>query len=280
MGIFLRKLETLEDLEQMACLEQKVWAMNPVPLHQTLTVAKNGGVLIGAFDDNRMVGFVYSFPGFLKGETYLCSHMMGIDPAYQNQGLGYRSKMKQAEEAKQLGYSKIRWTYDPLESRNGYLNIAKLGAICSDYIENCYGEMNDELNKGLPSDRFNVEWLIDSPYLEQRHQLFNELPVQKEALLLEWELRGNGQPHAINKDGAFNKQTNIQYLFVPVPLQFQQIKQTDKELAFDWRFKTREVLTEAFAEGWAVVQVIRNASEPVQYYVLVKRETLNVSQQK
>jgi predicted GNAT superfamily acetyltransferase len=134
MGIFLRKLETLEDLEQMALLEQKVWAMNPVPLHQTLTVAKNGGVLIGAFDENRMVGFVYSFPGYLNGETYLCSHMMGIDPAYQNQGLGYRLKMKQAEEAKQLGYIKIRWTYDPLESRNGYLNITKLGAICSDYM--------------------------------------------------------------------------------------------------------------------------------------------------
>jgi predicted GNAT superfamily acetyltransferase len=143
-----------------------------------------------------------------------------------------------------------------------------------------YGEMNDELNKGLPSDRFNVEWLIDSPYLEQRHQLFRELSVQREAVLLEWELRESGHPHAIRNDSVLSKLTNFVYLFVPVPVQFQQIKQMDKELAFDWRFKTREVLTEAFAGGRAVAQVIRNASEPVQYYVLVNRETLNVQQQK
>lgn len=274
MGILLKKIETLAELEKISFLERKVWAMNPIPLHQTSTVAKNGGVVIGAFDGEQLIGFVYSFPGYANGETYLCSHMMGIDPAYQNQGVGYHLKMKQAEEAGKLGYQKIRWTYDPLESRNGYLNIAKLGAICSDYIENCYGEMTDELNKGLPSDRFNVEWMIRSPYQNQRHDLFAELSMQTDRMLLDWNLRTDGHPQAIRKEIDSRVFTNLSYLFIPVPIEFQQVKQNDIELAIDWRLKTREVFMKSFAEGWAVAHVIRYQKEPVQYYVLVKRDRL------
>jgi predicted GNAT superfamily acetyltransferase len=274
MGILLKKIETLAELEKISNLERKVWMMNPIPLHQTLTVAKNGGVLIGAFDGEQLVGFVYSFPGYADGEVYLCSHMMGIDSAYQNQGIGYRLKMKQAEEGAKNGYQKIRWTYDPLESRNGYLNIAKLGAVCSDYIENCYGEMTDELNKGLPSDRLNVEWMINSPYLQQRNPLFAALSLHQEATLLDWKLRPNGYPQALRKEIPLRGISNSSCLFIPIPVDFQQIKQIDLDLAIDWRVQTREVILQSFADGWAIAHVIRFKEEPVQYYVLVKKETL------
>ncbi|WP_134704221.1 GNAT family N-acetyltransferase [Ammoniphilus sp. YIM 78166] len=268
MGIWLKKLETLMEFQHMADLERRVWGMDPLPYHQTLTAAKNGGIVIGAFDQDQLVGFVYSFPGYANREAYLCSHMMGIDPGYRNQGIGYRLKMKQAEEAQKMGYKRIRWTYDPLESRNGYLNIAKLGAICSDYIENCYGEMNDELNKALPSDRFNVEWWIDHPHALQRK---DKLSVQADGLLLDWSLRSDGLPQAICKEVDSNPST---ILFVPVPEGFQQLKQRDSDLAIEWRLKTRKVFRQHFAEGWAVAHVLRQPEEPVQYYVLVKRESL------
>jgi predicted GNAT superfamily acetyltransferase len=272
MEISLKKVTTVPELEVVAELERKVWGAEPIPVHQTATAMKNGGIVIGAYDGDKLVGFSYGFAGFANGGTYLCSHMMGIDPDYQNQGIGYRLKIAQAEEARKIGYNKIRWTYDPLESRNAFLNIAKLGAICSDYIENCYGDMNDELNRGLPTDRFNVEWLIHSPHLEQRVAQFADVQVKEEQLLLGWEAREDGFPQATER--AIDWESGAEFLFVPTPISFQKMKKTERELAIDWRMRTRYVLSEAFASGWAVAHIIPANQEPVQHYVLVRREQL------
>ncbi|WP_027408411.1 GNAT family N-acetyltransferase [Anoxybacteroides tepidamans] len=274
MNISLRTIDTVEELQKMAQLEQNVWKSNPTPLHQTLTAAKNGGIVIGAYVEERMIGFVYSFPGYKNGQVYLCSHMLGIDESFRNRGIGYILKMKQAEEAKKLGYETIRWTYDPLESRNGYLNIVKLGAICSEYIENCYGEMNDALNHRLPSDRFNVEWKIGSDYLEERKQIFSNIHRSEEAEVLHWKIREDGEPEAFFSSDGWQSLLKQRMVFVPVPLHFQRLKEKDHQLALDWRHKTREVFVKLFREGWAVVHAIRNESEPVQYYVLIKRDKL------
>jgi predicted GNAT superfamily acetyltransferase len=270
----MQKINTIEGLEKMSQLEQKVWGATPIPIHQTLTAAKNGGIVIGAFVEERIVGFVYSFPGYKNGEVYLCSHTLGIDETFRNRGIGYMLKMKQAEEAMKLGYRKIRWTYDPLESRNGHLNIAKLGAICSEYIENCYGEMADELNKHLPSDRFYVEWWLGSPYLEERHRIFSQLEMLPERMALDWKEGRNGHPEAVQISSHWESFRHQPFLFVPVPLQFQQLKEKDKELALDWRYKTRDVFVRLFEQGWTVAHVFRKRNEPVQYYVLIQRHQL------
>jgi predicted GNAT superfamily acetyltransferase len=274
LNISYRKIETIEELQQMAHLEQRVWKASPIPLHQTLTAAKNGGIVIGAYEQERLVGFVYSFPGYRNGRVYLCSHMLGIDESFRNRGIGYMLKMKQAEEARKLGYNVIRWTYDPLESRNGYLNIVKLGAVCSEYIENCYGDMNDALNRRLPSDRFHVEWHIDSPYIEERKKIFSNFNGPIETKALRWKRRDDGEPEAIltHLDGAALRKE--QAVFVPVPLNFQQLKERDHQLALDWRYKTREVFRALFQEGWTVAHAFRHDNEPVQYYVLVERTKL------
>lgn len=274
LDILLRKIDTIEELQKMAQLEQHVWKANPTPIHQTLTVAKNGGIVIGAYVAEQMVGFVYSFPGYKNGEVYLCSHMLGIDEAFRNRGIGYMLKKAQAEEAMKAGYRNIRWTYDPLESRNGYLNIVKLGAVCSEYIENCYGEMNDALNKRLPSDRFYVKWHIGSAYLEERHRMFSQIHRSPEAEVLHWQERTNGEPEAVFPAKEWESFYDQPFLFVPIPLYFQQLKEKDHELALDWRYKTREVFTRLFQAGWAVAHVLRNENEPVQYYVLIERDKL------
>ncbi|WCK52354.1 GNAT family N-acetyltransferase [Aneurinibacillus sp. Ricciae_BoGa-3] len=279
MEVLFKKLETIKELEAMASLETRVWAMKPIPLHQTFTAAKNGGIVIGAYEGQQMIGFIYSFPGFAQGEPYLCSHMMGIDSDYQNRGIGYLLKMKQAEEARKLGYDKIKWTYDPLESRNAYLNIVKLGAICSEYIENCYGEMTDGLNRGIASDRFNVEWHINSPYLHKRI-LFANLSIQPDAMVLGWQLRKDGYPQALIKDLAVMSQSNLPFLFVSIPSEFQKIKQVDLELAVEWRLQTRRVFREAFAGGWMVCHAIRCTNCPIQYSVLIKKEKLSFNNSK
>src|SRR5690606_18217859 len=122
-----------------------------------------GGLLIGAFIGDRAVGFQYSFAGFDGKKPYLCSHMLALLPEYRHSGLGSALKWRQAEMAREIGYDWIQWTFDPLESRNAYLNIRKLGGMVSTYWENCYGEMKDSLNAGLPTDRFRLDWWINSP---------------------------------------------------------------------------------------------------------------------
>ncbi|MDQ3885024.1 MAG: GNAT family N-acetyltransferase, partial [Thermoproteota archaeon] len=112
MELTIKTVTDIEDFEKVHKLDLKIWGVDPVPTHQTMTAAKNGGFVIGAFDGEKCIGFQYSFAGFKDGEAYLCSHMMGIDPDYQNQGIGSRLKHRQAELATEMCYRKIRWTYD------------------------------------------------------------------------------------------------------------------------------------------------------------------------
>lgn len=274
MEITIKTLEAIEDFEKVQELDLKIWGADPVPSHQTMTAAKNGGFVIGAFHGESCVGFQYSFAGFKDGEVYLCSHMMGIDPDYRNQGIGSRLKQKQAEIALEIGYRKIRWTYDPLESRNGYLNLAKLGAVCSDYIENCYGEMKDGINAGMPSDRFHVEWLLHHPYLEERKTRFADIEITRSRLALDWRTREDGLPEAVAvHDNDFS---DSPYLFVPIPMENHKLKEHDPELALDWRYKTREVFVSLFSQGWVACHVIRKQDELCEYYVLCRRSELGL----
>jgi predicted GNAT superfamily acetyltransferase len=275
MEITIKNINTIEDFEKVHELEIKIWGVDPVPTHQTMTAVKNGGIMLGAFEGEKLVGFQYSFAGFKDGEAYVCSHTLGVDPHYRNRGIGFILKQRQAEEALKLGYKKIRWTYDPLESRNGYLNIAKLGAICGDYIENCYGEMKDTLNNGMPSDRFHVEWYPDHPYLKERHEHFANLEVETSSLALQWKENETGLPCAVPVTNLDLSQAS--YLFVPIPVDFQKLKEVDHALALDWRLKTRNIFVSLFSKDWAVAHVIRKQNELCQHYVLCRRSELGLS---
>jgi len=288
----IRSIDTLDELERMAELERAIWGMPTVPTHQTLTVAKNGGVVLGAYEAEELIGFLYSFPGLADGEVYLCSHMLGVQDGHRNKGIGHLLKLAQADAARALGYRRIRWTYDPLQSRNAYLNIAKLGAICSEYIVNCYGEMTDGLNQGLPSDRFNVDWYLDRPTVP---------PIEAVTPLVEWEVRADGLPHvvgvqlgavqtevvqseavqseamqtgAVQSEALQTSAVPAQALSVAIPAAFAERKADDPGWAMEWRLRTREALVAAFAAGWAVVDIRRTTDGAVQEYRLVKRAHL------
>lgn len=264
--IVIRRLETMPEMCAMKELEQSVWnTENPVPTDQLLTVAKNGGILLGAFHGKLMVGMLYSFPGFLKGQVYLWSYIMGIRDGWRHRGIGERLKRAQAEAALEHGYRLIAWTYDPLETANGYLNVGKLGVICSNYAINYYGDMSDQLNQGLPSDRFQVEWWID-----QRRP---PLPQGDEESLISWELTTDGLPQPTQ---VIDIIPDTEKISVAVPAYFQNIKQKDIELAKAWRQATRQVFTRSFSAGWAVTGFRLHRNEPVHEYVLVRRSNLSL----
>src|SRR5699024_7689841 len=240
-----RALTTMKELALVQELDMKIWGMDPVPLHQTSTAIKNGGLMLGMFDGEQLIGFSYSFAGMKEGKTYLCSDMLGIDPDYQSQGLGEIMKWKQREHAIDMGYDLMKWTYDPLETKNAKLNLSKLNGICDIYIENCYGNMTDKLNKGLPSDRFEIHWHLKSKHVAEKQSIAVEGAVMLNKIYINDENLPVFQ-------ALENIATDADMYAMVVPKQFQALKLIDHKLAFDWRLKTREYFQKMFAKGFAV----------------------------
>jgi predicted GNAT superfamily acetyltransferase len=259
--LVIRLLTTMNELRDMQAVEAAVWRMPATPVHQTYTALNNGGIILGAFDGKKMIGFLYSFAGFDGKVPYVCSHMLGILPAYRTAGLGVQMKLKQAQIARAMGYHMITWTFDPLESRNAYLNLHKLHASGARYKENHYGAMKDELNQGLPSDRILIKWDLNT------EQTFTMEPFDDSKLLL--DVNSEGWPVATECFHAFPSQmTGI--LFVAIPDNFQEIKQRNFQLAKQWRLETRKVFQMLFTEGYRAKDLIRVHSSPLNYYVFAK----------
>jgi predicted GNAT superfamily acetyltransferase len=162
-----RQLFSLPDLEAVLKLQQIIWQFADIellPLRFLIVVTRVGGHVFGAFDEGNPVGFVFAIPGIKPdGRTYLHSHMLGVLPEYRNAGIGRNLKLMQRDEALSRGIPLIEWTFDPLELKNAFLNIEKLGCIVRRYTENTYGITASPLHGGLPTDRLSAEWWIDSP---------------------------------------------------------------------------------------------------------------------
>ena len=171
----IRLIETPEEMRLVEELQRVVWPdseTDVVPLHMLITAVHNGGLVLGAFVEEKMIGFVFGFPGLDTTpdgpRPKHCSHMMGIHPDHRDGGVGFALKRAQWQMVRHQGLDHITWTYDPLLSRNAYLNIAKLGAVCVTYRRSEYGDMRDGLNAGLPSDRFQVDWWINTQRVQKQ----------------------------------------------------------------------------------------------------------------
>ncbi|MGA2644882.1 MAG: GNAT family N-acetyltransferase [Candidatus Sulfotelmatobacter sp.] len=168
-SIVARRCQGLEELRACVALQKEVWNFSDaelVPLRMFVVAEKVGGQVMGAFAGKDMVGFALSVPGTRSGHLYLHSHMLAVRKAYRNGGLGRRLKLLQREEAIARGIELIEWTFDPLEIKNAYLNIEKLGAIARRYNINQYGITSSPLQGGLPSDRLIAEWWLKSRRVE------------------------------------------------------------------------------------------------------------------
>lgn len=263
--IELRELKKRDELLEVQRLEQLVWDMAPIPLHQTMTAVKHGGLIIGAYSQQQLVGFSYGFAGYAEDEAYLCSHMLGIHPDFRSQKIGERLKEHQRKLALEKGYRRIVWTYDPLESRNAYLNLTKLRGICSTYIENCYGEMEDGLNKGLPSDRFEIHWYVDAPHLTSEPTRDEGVAVSLGSI--SWE-----EDHPMFYPTGEVMDAPVYTL--PIPKDFQSLKQQNPELAYAWRIQTRAVFQELFAKGYCATELVQGQDE--NRYLFVKQSMLSL----
>ncbi|PLR79838.1 hypothetical protein CVD25_09700 [Bacillus canaveralius] len=269
--IVYKHIQDLKEIEEVVSFQEEIWSRDTVtPLPQLLAACHHGGSVIGAFDHGDLVGFSYGFSGYKDGQPYLISHMTAVNPKYQNLGIGLKLKLKQREWAIEYGYQKIVWTYDPLEARNAYFNLNKLGAYTKTYIESYYGEMNDKLNRGLPTDRLLAEWDICSIRVTNALEgtLQNEFSAKKYQPLLGWRESGD-IPIPLDEVIIANDRGYL----VPVPAYFQCLKQVNNEAAKAWRYKLRNVVSDAFSKGYRATGILRNSQSNVHFYIIEHHNT-------
>jgi len=146
-------------------LQQEVWGFSDrdlIPLRIFVIAEKIGGQAIGAFQQDALIGFALAIPGVRDGLAYLHSQMLAVRHDFRNAGLGRRIKLFQRDEAVKRGFELMEWTFDPLEIKNAFLNLEKLGAIARRYNINQYGSTSSPLHGGLPTDRLTAEWWLKS----------------------------------------------------------------------------------------------------------------------
>jgi predicted GNAT superfamily acetyltransferase len=195
-AIVIRRCQGLDELRSCVALQKEIWNFTDaelVPLRMFVVADKVGGQVMGAFDGDEMVGFALSVPGARSGRVYLHSHMLAVRKEHRNSGLGRRLKLLQREDALARGIELIEWTFDPLEIKNAYLNIEKLGAISRRYNINQYGITSSPLQGGLPSDRLIAEWWLKSRRVESllstgKNPPFNQqAAIEVPAQIYEWK---------------------------------------------------------------------------------------------
>lgn len=168
--VAIRPCHTIEEFEAMVDLEVDVWGFGQrdvVPSQMYVVAAKTGGQVMGAFVGDKPAGFALAYAGIRDGQPYLHSHMAAVLAEYRDLGIGRSLKLAQREDALARGISLIEWTFDPLQARNAYFNICRLGVVCRRYLLDVYGSTSSPLHAGLPTDRLVAEWHLSSPRVGQ-----------------------------------------------------------------------------------------------------------------
>lgn len=280
-------IETPEEMRLVEDLQRAVWPGSEtdiVPMHMLITAIHNGGLVFGAFVEENLIGFVFGFAGLEETpdgpRPKHCSHMMGIHPDHRDGGIGFALKRAQWQMVRHQGLDHITWTYDPLLSRNAYLNIAKLGAVCTTYRRSEYGEMRDGLNAGLASDRFQVDWWINTRRVESRlgkrsRPTLKLDNVARSGLRPFYSLHASRSAVGLPRPPEHVPAFEDRLLLAEIPADFMSLKSKDFALARDWRFFTRELFEMAFKANYIVTDFIfdKNEGNPRGLYVLTHGES-------
>ena len=274
-AIVIKRLHTVEQFQEMQQLEQEIWNRASISITQLVAVSNNGGIILGAYLEQEVMGINYAFPAFQNGETYLYSLILGVKRNYREQGIGELLKIQLREEALEAGYEKCIWVFDPLESRSAYLNLTKLRAYAYQYIPNFYGELEDPFSVHLPTDRIFIKWYLnDSDYFRWDEQM-DELE-EKAAELVLWKDTVAGLP-MLDAENEFD--AKLSYLqdsyIMAIPTNFQKLKIESPALAEDWRYKTRAIFMAMFSQGYAITKIIRK-DEHINQYLFVKKSLLAI----
>jgi predicted GNAT superfamily acetyltransferase len=225
--IVVRQCRGLDELRACVALQKEVWGFSDaelIPLRMFVVTEKIGGQVIGAFQGDELAGFAMALPGVRAGRPYLHSQMLAVREPYRNTGLGRRLKLFQREEALARGIELMEWTFDPLEIKNAWLNVERLGAVARRYNVNQYGITSSPLQGGLPSDRLVAEWWLKSKRVE-----------------------------ALLRTGKKPKFEVVKSISVPVQVREWKASAGARQRALEVQNRIREEFLHSFADGLAVL---------------------------
>jgi predicted GNAT superfamily acetyltransferase len=263
-AVVYRDLSSLDDCAAVVDLERRIWGPGyddvvPAPI---LTVSVHrGGILVGAYEGDRLIGFVYSLPGIKQGRPMQWSHMLGVLAEFRQTGIGYQLKLCQRDRARAMGLDLIEWTYDPLQAANAHLNFTKLGVVVEEYLENVYGDSASPLHRGNPTDRFVAQWFI-------RRAPADHAPG-----------RALGDAVGVNRtewDGEWLESVDVDLsleapaIAVEIPVGFTDMLARSPERAMAWRVCTRAMFTTYLDRGYVVVGFALNPAARTGTYLLTR----------
>ena len=241
-GVALRPLGSTEDADRIERVLRSTWGeQESLPREMVVALAEAGNVPYGAFVGDELVGYVLGWAGVTPEDgLHVHSHQLAALPDRRHHGIGYALKLAQRAQALEQGVTLVRWTFDPLVSRNAWFNLVKLGATADRFLPNFYGEMADRINAGERSDRLLVRWDLHtaegSPSDDEGH----------EVLGLEEDNSDFPRPTGVAPPAPGEP------ALIRIPREYHEVRSRDQELAGIWREATGAAFTACFEAGFVV----------------------------
>jgi predicted GNAT superfamily acetyltransferase len=249
-GVALAPMEGMADAEKVATVVEALWGPGQLPANLVRALDHAGTVILGAEAGGEMVGTVLGFPGLDEG-LHMHSHILGVLPKWQARGVGYALKLGQRAACLDEGIGEVRWTYDPLVARNAWFNLMKLGVVATRLFTGFYGEMDDSINAGDRSDRFEVRWRLDSARVSRVLRGESREPARGPVLL---EAEGEADAPGPREAGAA-PEPGAQ---IQVPRDYHGLRSVDPGLGRAWREASGRAFAACFEAGLVAGSVSRD----------------------
>ena len=243
------EIHDLADLRDVCALFNAIWGRedNPPVVPELLRALSHaGGYVAGGRIDGRLVAGSVAFVGFDQSGLLLHSHITGVEPGCQSQGIGVEIKRHQQRWCAERGIPTITWTFDPLVRRNGRFNLTTLGAEAVAYLPDFYGVMVDTINRDDPTDRCVARWSVDAT--RRAEPDFDALIEHGAEVVLKVGADGGPQLSASRAD----------IRLAQVPDDIVALRERDSSLSLAWRMACRDAMTTAFDDGLIAVAADRD----------------------
>lgn len=254
-SVTVRPLVAYDELRQCVAFQERIWGAGfaeLVPAAILWVAHRTGGIIAGAFDEHdEMLGFVFGLSGFRDGQPLHWSDMLGVREDLRGSGIGRLLKQYQRDALLAAGIRHVGWTFDPLESRNAWLNFARLGVTAREYVTDCYGESASPLHEGIGTDRLIARWILDSDRVRSRMEEAAE-PPDSPPDGARWI---NERPERPDLD------RDERHLLLRIPADIQALKAADPEAGRAWRARTRPAFSTYLARGYEVRELFRESRE-------------------
>lgn len=248
-NVEIRRLRTLSAADDAMVVMRQTWGANQeVPRELLRAFEASENVLQGAYRNGVLVGFALAFFGRDDDGFNLHSHMLAVLPDLRAGGVGYALKLAQRATAMEEGVTRIRWTFDPLVSRNAYFNLAKLGAVADGFERNFYGDMNDLLNADDRSDRLMIRWDLEAP--ARGHADVNK-GFQVLGLAGDVEMPKPSSVRPPPSDATF--------VVIRIPADYLALRRQEPELGDAWRDAVAEAMELCFGAGLQAGEFTRDS---------------------